>query len=143
MTTKKLSFAILIVLFFNILSACGPSEPPVEVQASELCNEKWEDKTIITYGRLYLPEEMMFINSYPLILDAPGDNQIPYVSIYIGNGKNEMKELPENYTDEDVAILADDGTTVITVGDSVRITGEMMSTAATNCQLYVNKIEKL
>lgn len=143
MNTKKLLIGFLTVLIFNILTACGSSEPPVEVQAAELCNEKWEDKMVITYGRIYLPDEMLVMGSYPMILDAPGDGKIPYISVYIGDGKNEMKELPENYTDEDVAILADDGTTVITVGDSVRITGEMLSTAATNCQLYVNKIEKL
>jgi hypothetical protein len=64
------------------------------------------------------------------------------IDVLVGDGSNQMDELPESFGDADLHVRADNGAAVAS-GDRVRTSGEVSVAPGDICWVTVDKIEKI
>ena len=136
---------LLKTLLFALLLVGCSSEPPIYVLATDLCNEKYKNKIIITEGLILLPSSFYTMNgSVTMSLGVEKTHEkIPSLSIKTwGDKKNIMEPLNDGYTENDVIIYDDNGK-IIPLGAKVRVTGKLAGGSKTWCEVYVDKIEQV
>lgn len=138
---KKLFTGIISTIFISALTSCSD---PENVKLEDLCNEKYQDKEVVTEGIIYLPSQMYtYGNIMRLgIMNEKTDHRVPSLNIasYTKKTENSMKTLPENYTENDVHIYDNEGNEV-KLGTKVRVTGTLRGASAVRCDLTVDKLE--
>lgn len=140
---KHIWMGLIAALAALILVGCA--REAADVAFADACDPVYEDQYISTVGYFAAESSVYCSNTggdYRCGLDffdAPGSANRLTADVLEGNGRNQMAQLPDSYTDADLQIKADDGT-VIGVGQRVRITGEMLIGEGV-CLMSVDKIE--
>jgi hypothetical protein len=114
--------------------------PIVSLTIDEVCDHG--EGKVETVGYLYLPPSVIVIGTtyhIYLVKDPQAaftkENAIE-ILVKEGNGPNEMKPLPDNFTNSDLQVNTEDGS-VATAGTQVRITASflMHNPSGTGCSL--------
>ena len=119
---------------------------PAEVPFASACYIANDGKKIITTGNFTSTVSVYcsdISGKYRCGLDFAGDgsDDIIGTDVVVGDGRNQMVELPDSYSDADIQVMTDDGT-VIGIDQPARITGKMI-VAEGVCAMYVDKVEVL
>lgn len=123
-----------------------PPPPPLEVTFDTIQGLPVFTEVILV-GRLDLMGSTKCttlgdITTCGLLLENP-DNTEQKITIFVkvGDGPNQMNPLPESYSQSDIQVHLDDGTTAL-VGYRLRVRGRVCITTSNNaCIEYIDRIE--
>lgn len=127
-----------------MLAACAAKES-TPVAFADVCKLENDHKNLSTVGyfdpgiSVYCSDTGGDYRCSFDFLEEVGSEKKFSADLLEGNGKNQLAELPDDYSNEDVKIKTDDGT-VIGVEQKARISGEML-VAEGVCLMEVDKIE--
>jgi hypothetical protein len=122
------------------LSACGSAgSPPPSVSIAEACAPE-NDGQKATVSGYFQPDFMVFCTESCTLdfAESPGGESPLSPDVKIGSGRNQMRELPEDFQDADFQFTTQDGT-VVGLSDQIQISGKM-SIAPNVCLMYVDQI---
>ena len=115
------------------LVACGPPSLGEEVSIDDLCKPANNDKRVSVSG--YFSSEGFLTlcstqgskKTCSFSLRKSADQKEPSVTIHLvmGDGENQMKDLPEEFKSSDVQIKAVDGK-VVGEGGHMKVTGKAL-----------------
>ncbi len=134
-----LSIAISAALLL-LLSACGSAgEPPTPVAIAAACAPENDGQQASVNGYFQLDFMVFCTDSCTLgFADAPDGDSPLAPDVKVGSGRNQMRELPDDFMAADFQVTTQDGTK-LGVGDRVQISGKM-SIAPDVCLMYVDQI---
>ncbi len=143
---KIISFSIILVALLVTAAACAPA--PKEITPFEsVCTTPNNGQVVTTSGYFTLGASMYCSDTsgyYRCGLDfraEPGGLGKFSVDVKVGKGKNQMQEMPSNYSESDLIITTSDGKT-IGVMDQVVITGKLGYNEDSDvCYMYVDRID--
>jgi uncharacterized RDD family membrane protein YckC len=118
-----------------------PTPLPVEVDFDTLKNYA-VGYPVILVGRLTLFSSTTCNDTCGLLLENP-DNPIQKTTIFVpvGDGNNQMKPLPDSFTNKDIQVRLDDGTLAV-IGYRIRVTGHVCETTeGESCISDISKME--
>lgn len=139
MRTRWLWIAAVVVVFLLTLSACGSAEPPPAVSIAEACAPENDGQPATVNGYFQLDFMVFCTDSCLLDFAETPDGESPLSpDIQVGNGRNQMRELPDDFQDSDFQLTTQDGAT-LGLSDQVQLSGEM-SIAENVCLMYVDRI---
>lgn len=120
---------IVISLLLVGLVACGGDEPVaagVETAFADVCNESNEGERVAVSGYLRLPDS--FTGDFSAVLrlyKTDGFQDTPIgVTARLGTEANQMENVPESYSDNDLKVHLADGQ-VVGYGTKVKVSGKM------------------
>ena len=124
-----------------VLTACGGPKEYVPYSMTDLCATS-SRADVIVEGDLRLGDVIVSENKYRIVLAETYDQPKPFLAIgvEIGDGNNQMAQIPDNFKLEDVKILTDDGQ-VVTDGDRVLVYGSYRGSCLSTLTVTVDKIE--
>lgn len=145
---------IAILLIACCLISCS-SGPPLMVFPSDLTNEKFDGELITITARVQTPtsvsdESQMEFSLYDPHRSSDGhivddaislEELIAFCYIDKGTSKNEMKMLPDNYSNIDLEITDNSGMKIHD-NDIAEVTGKISIENGILPKLYVTKIVK-
>jgi outer membrane lipoprotein SlyB len=144
---NKHTFAVLLsILAAFVLIGCSGGTA-TEVSFSDVCQLENDHKNLSTEGYFATRVTMYCSDSggdyrCPLdFLESPDSENRFTADMLEGNGKNQLAQVPDSYTDADVMIKTDDGS-VIGVGQRARISGKMLIGEGV-CLMTVDKVETI
>jgi len=119
---------------------------PVKVDFSQVLDKANDGKRVSIEGYLTTPTtSYQTSNSAQLdFIERPNEFSSAFnfiLSVNVGDGKNEMKTLPDKYTSADIIVTGKNGEK-IGAGDRVRITGKL-NVSSDYCSLDCQEIEKV
>ena len=123
-----------------ILSACGSAgSPPPSVSIAEACAPENDGRkaTVIGY---FQPDFMVFCTESCTLgfAETPEGESPLSPDVKIGSGRNQMRELPDDFQEADFQFTTQDKT-VLGMSDQVQLSGKM-SIASNVCLMYVDQI---
>lgn len=122
------------------MSACGSAgSPPPPISIDEACalDKDGQHASVTGY---FQPSFMVFCTESCTLkfAETPGGESPLSPDVKVGSGKNQMRELPDDFTEADFHFTSQDGTE-LGLSDQVQITGKM-SIASNVCLMYVDRI---
>lgn len=119
------------------LAACAPPEPGEAVAFGDACDMVGERVQVTGYP--VLPDEIGgdTVNLWVFEL-APYEGEVLEVVLSIGDGKNEVGDVLDQFADEDLALTAGDGETVYTFGDEAKFSGDVKEGGTTGACILTN-----
>jgi hypothetical protein len=116
------------------LAGCGGDEPPVPVAVKDACGAG-DGKSVVLEGYLRLPEALQISDTAVIRLFAAmgGRGTNVHVEFPIGDGPNQLKDLPAKFSVTSLRVQSADGGTV-TINDRVELTAKV-SVGDTGCVL--------
>lgn len=132
-----LMFAGLAALL--TLSACGSAGAPSPVSIAEACAPEQDGQRASVIG--YFQTDFMVFCTESCTLEfaeTPGGESPLSPDVKVGSGRNQMRELPDDFQESDFQFTAQDGT-LLGLSDSVQLSGKM-SIGTNVCLMYVDRI---
>jgi uncharacterized RDD family membrane protein YckC len=114
---------------------------PVEVDFDTLDNYA-VGHPVILVGRLTFFSITTCNDTCNLLLENPDNpSQIITIFVPVGDGNNQMKPLPDPFTNKDIQVRLDDGTLAV-IGYRIRVTGRVCETPeGVSCISDISKFE--
>lgn len=112
----------LSLLMTLILWSCKGD--PEKITIDDLGDNQYEGKYVELEGRVSVPTQFYSFGYMQFVLYNEELHGI-HCSIMPGSDENEMEELADNYSEEDLKIIDDNGE-VISAGDEVIVRGEVL-----------------
>ena len=138
------TYTVLILALISLmLAACAKEATPVAF--ADVCKLENDHKQLSTVGyfdpgiTVYCSDSGGDYRCGLDFLESVGSENKFTADLLEGNGKNQLAELPDDYSNEDVKIKTNDGT-VIGMEQKARISGEMLITEGV-CLMEVDKVE--
>jgi hypothetical protein len=145
MSIKILRTGLVAVLMAGAALACGGGvQDAVTVDFADICAE--DDRWITADGVLAVGDEVSCetigdSQSCHILLQNPDDSSDTVtITLDVGDQPNQMNDIPDNYSDEDLVVHDKDGNDV-GAGDLVSVTG----TASNNeegfaCRVWTRQV---
>lgn len=137
-----LTFASLLALA-TLAAACGG--PPTPLAHADVCAPERDGSTVQTEGYFAVGSSIFCSNTGSSDLEcgfdfvaSPEESEGFTADVAEGSGRNQVAEIPDDFTPEAISFTADDGSTV-RVGDHVQITGRLL-VGENVCIVNVDKI---
>lgn len=130
-----------------LAAACG--SPPTPVAHAEVCAPERDGTFVQTDGYFATGSSIYCSNTGSSDLEcgfefvaSPDETEGFTADVAEGSGRNQVAEIPEDFTPEDIQFLADDGT-ALGLGEEVRISGRLLVGEGQSevCIVNVDKIE--
>ena len=144
---KKAGRIVLMAVFGGALAACGGVEDAVAVPFAEACAE--DDRWVSVEGVLALGDQTSCettgsMEQCHIVLANPDNaSDVINVTIEVDDAANRMNDIPDSYTDADLVVRDNAGTTV-GAGALVRVIGPASNDeAGFACRIWVRQIEAL
>lgn len=143
---RLLTFAAMLGLA-ALAAACGA--PPTPVAYDEVCDASRDGSTVQVQGYFAVDGSIFCSNTGSSDLEcgfefvaSPDETEGFTADVAEGSGRNQVAEIPEDFTPEDIQFLADDGT-ALGLGEEVRISGRLLVGEGQSevCIVNVDKIE--
>lgn len=137
---KRLHWLLMIagVAALLTMSACGSAgSPPVSI--AEACAPEKDGKKATVNG--YFQTDFMVFCTESCLLDfaeTPGGESPLSPDVKVGSGRNQMRDLPDDFQEADFQFTTQDGT-VLGLSDQVQLSGKM-SVGSDVCLMYVDQI---
>ena len=140
------SFLLMLVAgMAATLAGCGSVDSAVPVGFVDICAE--DDRWISAEGILGLADQTTCESigdsqqCHIVLLNPDDSSQSVTVTIEVGDGANQMASLPTGYSDADLAVQDNVGSTH-GAGDRVKVTGPASNNEAQYaCRVWVRRIE--
>ncbi len=139
------TFAALLTL--AAIGACA--SPPTPLAHAEVCAPERDGTTVQTEGYFAVGRTVFCSNTGSRDLEcgfefvaSPDETEGFTADVAQGNGRNQVAEIPDDFTEEMITFTADDGSTV-RLGDHVQITGRLLVGESDVCILNVDKIVRI
>ena len=140
MRRVNLFLMIPVVAALMTISACGSagsSPPPVSI--AEACAPEMDGQQASVIGYFQTDFMVFCTESCTLGFAETPEGESPLSpDVKIGSGRNQMRELPDDFQDADFQITAQDKT-ILGLSDQVQLSGKM-SIASNVCLMYVDQI---
>ena len=136
---NRTAVVLLSGIIFGLLVACAPAEPPPVVTIAEACAVENDGMPASVEG-FFQVDFMVFCTDSCTVgfADTPGGESPLSPDIKIGTGANEIRELPDDFTEADFVVTTQDGKTV-GLNDRVQLSGRM-SVGTDVCLMYVDQV---
>lgn len=115
-------FLFLSLVASLLLFSC--KEDPVKIEIEDLGENKYEGEYVELEGKVTVPEQFYSMGYMQFFLYNDNRRGV-HCSIMPGSDENEMAELEDNYSADDLKIIDDNGET-IKAGDDVIVRGEVL-----------------
>lgn len=116
--------ALFLMLLVFVAGCSTPPEPATPTTFPDLCTEQNVDKRVSIEGYFRLPS--MFMVSDTALLDffesPDGEGQTVDVSIEVGTGPNQMEDVPDDFSDDDLKVHTSDNQ-IVGHNDKVVVAG--------------------
>ena len=121
------------------MTACGSGGSPPPVSIAEACAPEQDGKQVSVIG-YFQPDFMIFCTESCTLdfAEAPGGESPLSPDVKVGSGRNQMRELPDDFQEADFQFTTQDGT-ALGLSDQVQLSGKM-SIAPNVCLMYVDQI---
>lgn len=119
--TPRLTSPVIVLLF--ALAGCGGGEsPPLSVSVADACGTG-DGKTVVVEGFLRLPETLTITDTarIKIFAAARGRGADVEVEFPIGEGPNQLRDVPAKFSVTSLRVQSADGGTV-TINDRVELT---------------------
>jgi len=137
----------LLLVFAVVLIACGG--PARAVAYSQVCDPANSGQSVSTEGYFAVGGSVFCSNIGSSkvkcgldFVESAGDTDAFTADVVRGDGDNQIEEIPDDFTEETIAIHADDGS-VVRIGDKVRVSGEMLIGESDVCIMAVDFIQPI
>jgi hypothetical protein len=125
----RFQYLFVVSLFILGLAACGGDEPAtagVETAFADVCNESNEGERVAVEGYLRLPDS--FSGDFSVVLrlfETDSFEGTPIgATVRLGTEANQMENMPDSYTDDDLRVHLADGQ-VVGYGTKVKVSGRV------------------
>jgi hypothetical protein len=142
---RKAGLVFLMIVVCGALMGCGSVDDAVPVAFGDACAE--DDRWVSVEGLLALGEQTSCetvgdMEQCHIVLANPDNpNDQITVTIEVEDANNRMNAIPDSYTDADLVVRDNAGTTV-GAGDLVRVIGTASNDeAGFACRIWVRQIE--
>jgi len=135
--TSIIAIAAALLL---LLSACGSAgSPPTPVSIAAACAPENDGQQASVNGYFQLDFMVFCTDSCTLGFAETPDGDSPLApDVRVGSGRNQMRELPDDFMAADFQVTTQDGTK-LGLGDRMQLSGKM-SIAPDVCLMYVDQI---
>ncbi len=141
-----LIFAAMLTLSV-IVAACGA--PPTPLAHADVCALERDGATIQTDGYFAVGNSVFCSNTGSSDLEcgfefvaSPEESEGFTADVAEGSGRNQVAEIPDDFTPETISFTADDGSSV-RIGDHVQISGRLLVGESDVCIVNVDRIVPL
>lgn len=140
-----LTFTAMLALAAMVAACGGPATP---LAHAEVCAPERDGATVQTDGYFAVGNSVFCSNTGSSDLEcgfefvaSPDEGEGFTADVAEGSGRNQVAEIPDDFTAESISFTADDGSTV-RVGEHIQITGRLLVGEGV-CIVNVDKIVPL
>ncbi len=127
--TTIVAVTAALTLVGAVAVGCGGEDPPRETVIAQACSPDNTGKRVIVEGFLRLPKKLELSDTAVIDLFSllGGDGDRASVRVPIGDGPNQLRDLPPTYTPTSLRVGIDGSTEgeEVTIIDRVRLTAKV------------------